>query len=156
TETNWFYDFGIGSDRVTGGQFNDVFVLSVDQSVDRIDGGGGRDCIDYSGSKYQLNIDLSSGQVYANFGGTGTGVFSNPPNWQTAAIVSNIESVIGSKYDDSITGSTADNWLDGRDGNDAIHGGDGKDTLIGGGGDDQLYGDGNDDILIAGGGTNSL
>jgi Ca2+-binding RTX toxin-like protein len=156
TESNLFYDFGIGSDRVTGGQLDDLFVLSVDQLVDRIDGGGGRDRIDYSGSKYQLNIDLGSGQVSANFGGTGTGIFSNQPNWQTAAIVSNIEDVVGSKYDDSIIGSTADNRLDGRDGNDVIHGGDGRDTLIGGGGDDQLYGDGNDDVLIAGGGTNSL
>jgi hypothetical protein len=64
-----FSDFGIGYDKVTGGNFNDTFNLLVDEKTDTIDGGNGEDRVDYSGSDRGLTIDLAAGKVTALFGG---------------------------------------------------------------------------------------
>src|SRR5438552_9684680 len=134
TESNIFFDIGIGQDKVVGGQLSDRFFMSVDQAVDYVDGGAGEDTIDYSASTHQLNINLATGTVTANFGS------ASLPNWQTATEVRNIEDVVGSKLDDTITGSAGNNRLDGGGGNDTIHAGDGNDTLIGGTGTNTLDG----------------
>lgn len=130
SQVNIFHNVGISADTAVGGQFNDRFFMQVDRFVDKVDGGKGEDTIDYSNSGYQLNIDLSSGAVTASLNG----------GWQTVTQVTNIEDVVGSKFDDTITGSAGDNRLDGGGGNDTIHAGDGNDTLIGGTGTNVLDG----------------
>ena len=52
-----FSDIGYGRDTVTGGSNSDVFHMRVDKGVDHVDGGAGRDLIDYIASDVQLNID---------------------------------------------------------------------------------------------------
>src|SRR4051794_29733288 len=47
-EDNLFTDFGLGKDLLIGGQFDDTFMLVVDEAMDRIDGSKGQDLIDYS------------------------------------------------------------------------------------------------------------
>src|SRR5262249_28103349 len=121
-----FTNVGGGADTLLGGRGNDVFHMTVDRMVDHINGGAGEDTIDYSASDYQLNIDLSSGNVSANFGK------ADVAHYATVAQVTNVEDVIGSQYDDTVTGSSGDNRIDGGAGNDIIHAGDGNDTLIGG------------------------
>lgn len=133
-DSNLFLDIGGGSDSVAGGSKNDHFRMRVDKLVDKVDGRGGEDVIDYTESGYQLQINLGSGTVAANFGS------SSAPNWKTVTAVANIEDAIGSKYDDTITGTSGDNRLDGWLGNDVIHAGGGNDTLIGGLGTNTLDG----------------
>ena len=129
-----FEDIGYGSDTVTGGMGNDIFRMSVDKATDRVDGGAGRDLIDYETSGVQLNIDLSTGIVQGNFGS------SAAPKWATVTVVSNVEDVIGSAFDDTIVGSSAANVLNGGAGNDLINAGGGDDVLIGGTGTNTLNG----------------
>ena len=66
-EDNQFIGFGIGSDRLTGGVRNDVFVMSVDTATDIINGGLGTDRIDYSSSNRGLTISLDNGTVTSRF-----------------------------------------------------------------------------------------
>jgi Ca2+-binding RTX toxin-like protein len=134
SDSNLFLDIGVGSDVARGGSKNDRFVMSVDLNFDQVDGGGGEDVVDYTGSAFQMQIDLSTGLVAADFG------FSGAPGLHAVAALHNIEDVIGSRFDDTITGSAADNRIDGWFGNDVIHAGDGNDTLIGGVGINTLDG----------------
>src|SRR5437868_619119 len=55
-DRNVFSDIGAGGDTVTGGTNSDIFHMTVDRKIDHVDGGAGRDLIDYSASDYQLNI----------------------------------------------------------------------------------------------------
>ncbi|MGX2970328.1 Ig-like domain-containing protein, partial [Ursidibacter sp. B-7004-1] len=59
-----------------------------------------------------------------------------------------IENLIGSKYDDELIGNKADNNISGGAGDDTIKGGEGNDYLDGGVGNDQLYGGLGDDIFV--------
>jgi Ca2+-binding RTX toxin-like protein len=140
-DNNVFLDLGAGRDIAIGGAKNDRFVMTtVDHGVDRIDGGAGEDTIDFRASDHALHINLASGEVDANFGGSNPFNIFNPPQWAEVAEVRNVEDVVGSRFDDSITGSAADNRLDGGAGNDVIHAGAGNDTLIGGIGNNVLDG----------------
>jgi Ca2+-binding RTX toxin-like protein len=136
TDQNVFFDIGIGSDKVVGGQRNDIFQMQVDQHVDRVDGGAGEDTIDYSGSDRSVSINLGTGVVSAGFSVAGLPLAVV----QQVASVKNVEDAVGSKFNDVITGSSGDNRLDGGAGNDKLHGGDGNDTLIGGTGQNLLDG----------------
>jgi Ca2+-binding RTX toxin-like protein len=138
-DNNVFLEVGAGSDVATGGRLNDRFVMTVDHGVDRVDGGAGEDTIDFHASSHQLNINLATGEVDANFGGTLLNVL-NVPQWAEVAQVHNVEDVVGSRFDDTIIGSSAANRLDGGAGNDVIHAGAGNDTLVGGTGNNVLDG----------------
>jgi Ca2+-binding RTX toxin-like protein len=135
TDTNIFLEIGRGADRALGGLRNDRFVMTIDQNVDFVDGGAGRDTIDYSASTLGLDINLSTGVVQADLSAI------NPllPD-VTVAQVRNIEDVVGSRFNGTITGSAADNRLDGGAGNDVVRAGAGNDTLIGGTGTNTLDG----------------
>jgi Ca2+-binding RTX toxin-like protein len=151
SEANVFNDFGIGRDIVIGGQSDDTFVLSVDQTMDSIDGSKGRDLIDYSKSDRALEIGLTGandiGHVYA---------MSDSHQLMTVAELHSIEDVIGSGYDDEIVGSNVANTLNGGAGDDTIFGYGSGDTLIGGDGIDTLDGGSGNDTLIGGAGADIL
>lgn len=137
-DNNFFIGFGAGADNVTGGALNDRFVMTTpDLFVDHINGGGGEDTIDYSAAQTGLNINLGSGSVSEELSLFGSLL---PPVQVTVAEVTNVEDVVGTRFNDTITGSAAANRLDGGAGNDVIHAGAGDDTLIGGTGHNTLDG----------------
>jgi Ca2+-binding RTX toxin-like protein len=144
SEANDFIGYGIGHDVVIGGQSDDTFELSVDQTMDLIDGSKGRDLIDYSSSDRALDIHLAGandiGHVVARFGSV----------IDTVAELHSIEDVIGSSYGDGIFGSDVANTLNGGGGDDIIYGYGSGDTLIGGAGIDTLDGGSGNDTLIGG------
>ena len=116
TETNIFLDVGVGADTAFGGNTRDRFVMTVDDRIDRVNGGGGEDTIDYSGADRGLNINLATGVVSAGFG------VGNTPFLVQHEVteVKNVEDVVGSRFNDTITGSSGDNRIDGGAGNDTI------------------------------------
>jgi len=74
-------------------------------------------------------------------------------------MLSNIENLTGSAFDDALVGDAGENLLDGgagadvlrgKAGNDALTGGDGADTLEGGNGADVLDGGAGNDMLTGG------
>ncbi|MGB0343270.1 MAG: calcium-binding protein [Parvibaculales bacterium] len=66
--------------------------------------------------------------------------------------LSNIENIIGTRFDDSLTGDANNNRLSGMEGADLLCGEDGHDALYGGDGDDYLEGGAGRDILDGGAG----
>jgi Ca2+-binding RTX toxin-like protein len=146
---------GGGNDELHGGPGDDQ--LRGDHGNDTLDGGTGIDEIRYTTSPSAVNIDLRDGIVS---GGHGTDVLSE------------IEEVRGSNFNDFIGGSDiddpengtvdllvgleGDDVIDGRAGNDVLRGDDGNDTLLGGDGNDELRGGPDDDILIGGPGGDVL
>lgn len=62
-------------------------------------------------------------------------------------VVTNIDEVVGTRFNDAFTAGTAGVRFEGRDGND---------TLFGGAGNDRLLGDDGNDFLYGGGGRNNI
>jgi Ca2+-binding RTX toxin-like protein len=83
---------------------------------DTIDGGAGADRVTYMNSPAAVNVNLATGTATDGWGGTDT--------------LANIESVMGSSYNDIIVGGPGDDTLIGGLGNDTIDGGAGKDTAV--------------------------
>jgi Ca2+-binding RTX toxin-like protein len=108
---NAFTGYGWGADVLTGGNRDDVFHLTVDERADFVDGGAGRDTVDYSGSVTGLMINLAEGT---------TRVWQPEYEYTSCAytVLSNIENVVGTARDDTIVGNGADNVLNGGDGAD--------------------------------------
>ena len=121
----------------------DDSVLVATSAPDQIDGGDGTDTVSYGASDAGVVVDL--GKTTAQAGGHAAG-----------DLLSNIENIIGSAYDDTLTGDTNNNKLSGREGNDTLNGGDGNDRLEGGVNDDTLNGGAGDDTLIGGTGVDTL
>ena len=117
---------------ITGGDGDDIFVAGG--NADHFDGGAGHDLLDYSEATAGIILDLADGS--ANAGAAALDTFEN------------IESVIGSAFDDHILGTEEAEDLDGGDGNDVIEGRGGEDTLTGGLGANTLLGGGGNDILV--------
>jgi Ca2+-binding RTX toxin-like protein len=118
-----------GADTLNGGAGNDRLVASQGDT-DRMDGGSGRDTLDYSGFSSNISVNLGSGSG------------SN-------AIIVGIEDVIGGGANDTLVGDAGINQLAGGAGADFLSGGPGNDILDGGKGDDVLDGDEGDDIAQA-------
>ena len=125
---------GAGDDTIDGGDGDDVLmggaggdVLNGGAGNDTIDGGADIDTADYgtAGAGVTVNLSLATAQ---NTGGAGSDVLSN------------IENLTGSAFNDALTGDGTANRIDGGLGNDTIFAGAGADTLIGGAGNDVLVG----------------
>lgn len=109
---------GTDVDTMNGGADNDYFNAGdATNGNDVLDGGDGRDEIDYSGRTAGITADL------ANHSGGQSGETDT---------LNNFEDIDGS--------STGGNTLTGTDGPNRIQGGDGVDNLTGAGGDDTLSG----------------
>ena len=116
---------GAGEDSLAGGHGNRDDLLVGGAGADRIDGGQG--CCDtvsfwFEGSPVQ--VDLDAVQVPMANGD----------------LLSGVENVQGSVFDDTIDGDGGDNRLEGDNGNDLLSGADGSDLIDGGMGDDRLDG----------------
>ncbi|MCW1917664.1 Hint domain-containing protein [Rhodobacter sp. KR11] len=99
---------GAGADTLIGGA-----------GTDSLYGGTGNDSVDYTASAAVV-IDLAAG---TGAGGDAAG-----------DVLSSIEVVTGSNFDDRLTGSAAAETLFGGAGNDTLTGGAGADSLVGGAG----------------------
>ena len=130
-------------DKFLGSGHDDTFIASKD--ADDIDGGegvnDGSDTVSYEKSIKGVQVNLSTTTAQP-----ATGAYNTDDNFAKGDILTNIENVTGSRYDDELTGGVS-----GNDNNAAnvIEGGPGNDDLTGGGGNDIFKfasGDGNDTI----------
>ena len=126
---------GAGNDTLEGLDGDDLLVGG--SGADILDGGAGSvDVSSYESSATGVNVDLerSTGQQNGDAEGD---------------ILTNIEGLVGSAYDDELRGDDSANFLRGGRGNDRLIGDNGNDVLIADGGDDFLIGDRGEDTLIA-------
>lgn len=148
---------GAGNDAIYGGDSNDT--LHGGSGSDTLYGGEDLDIADYSSSNAAINLNL---QAMTVTGGHGTG-----------DVLSGIDGVIGSGFDDTLIGfdqvglsgdvytnvmygGAGNDYIDGRAGNDSLFGGAGNDTVLGGGGDDTAEGGAGNDSLDGGDGNDIL
>ena len=120
---------GAGADRLYGGGENDI--LAGGAGADTIDGGEGTDTASYSGSAKGVRVDLARTGAQRDFYGA-----SANQNEAVGDILSNIEILEGSDYDDWLTGGAGVDTLNGGGGTDSLEGGADADTLDGGAGRD--------------------
>jgi Ca2+-binding RTX toxin-like protein len=107
-------------ESATGTQGNDNFSPSL--ANNHMDGQGGIDSVSYNDSNAAVTISLN--------GTAGVGGFAEGDT------LANIETVVGSTYNDVITGTSAAETLRGGNGDDILKGGAGADLLDGGGNSD--------------------
>lgn len=133
-------DGSAGNDVLDGGAGDDV--LRGGGGADSLSGGSGTDRADYEESSAGVTVSLVTN---TGAGGTAEG-----------DVLSSIETIDGSRYNDVLTGNGLANKLWGNDGNDTLNGSDGDDSLYGEGGADTLVGDAGNDWLIGGAGGDML
>jgi Ca2+-binding RTX toxin-like protein len=109
------------ADILTGDTANNTFKGLA--GADIIDGGAGIDTVDYMESTSAVTVDLTNSNN--NAGGDALG-----------DVLSNVENIIGSNFNDILTGGAGVNTMNGNLGNDTITGDADADTLDGGDGDD--------------------
>lgn len=109
-------------ETLRGGSGDDSFAILPSGSIARVEGGGGRDWLDYSAFDASVSVSLKAQ--------SGTGVGS----------LVGILAVRGGRGADQLTGNGGHELLIGGDGDDTLDGGEGNDTLTGGLGQDVLIG----------------
>ncbi len=129
---------GDGDDSLYGHLGNDTLVGGLGN--DRLDGGLGVDSADYSGAASGVNVDLL---LQTATGGAGVDV------------VLDIETLVGSAFNDVLRGTSGSNKLTGGDGDDVLDGRWGVDSSSGGMGNDWHYVDDALDAVIEGAGQGS-
>ncbi|MEQ8877133.1 MAG: calcium-binding protein [Phycisphaerales bacterium] len=121
------------ADTIEGLAGNDTLFGSLDADV--MDGGeGGADRADYGDSPAGVDVSLVTG---LGAGGDAAG-----------DMLTGIEQLAGSQFDDTLIGDGGANRLMGREGDDTLSGGAGADTIMGGPGADDLSGGSGRDQLI--------
>ena len=113
-----------GDDTILGQAGDDL--LDGGAGADALDGGDGLDSASYSMSPEAVMVDLINQMASGGFA--------------QGDILTSIEGVIGSAFEDTIIGNDGDNILRGGNGDDVIFGGDGNDIIEGGEGIDNLDG----------------
>ncbi|MCB1490236.1 MAG: M10 family metallopeptidase C-terminal domain-containing protein [Rhodobiaceae bacterium] len=129
-----------GADIIEGGGGDDV--IDGGDGGDDIDGGAGADTASYGSSGAYVNVQLQYGIIQ---GGHATG-----------DVLTSIENLTGSSFNDTLFGNQDDNVLRGGSGNDQLRGLNGADELMGEAGDDWLYVDSLDTVATGGSGTDRL
>ncbi len=116
-------------ENVIGSAFNDTLTgNSLANSLrggvgdDTIDGGAGVDFALYNLASSGVTVTLTD-RVNGVTGGTSSGTDGNDT-------LRNIESIIGSQFDDVLTGNSENNGFNGGRGNDTLNGGVGLDTAF--------------------------
>ncbi|WP_025805134.1 retention module-containing protein [Pseudomonas chlororaphis] len=116
---------GSGNNTLHGDAGNDL--LFSGPGNDLLDGGTGNDTASYAHASAGVTVDLALLGAQ-NTGGAGTDILTA------------IENLVGSNYNDSLTGDNNANIITGGLGNDVLNGGGGDDLLIGGLGNNSLSG----------------
>jgi Ca2+-binding RTX toxin-like protein len=133
---------GAGDDSLLGGNGNDY--IDGGPGNDVIDGGAGFNIVAYGSATHFVKIDLNMQGVWQDTQGAGND------------LISNVENVIGSSYNDTLIGDAQANVLYGGAGDDTLYGGAGNDNLFGGAGNDYLDGGSGNDVIDGGAGFNIL
>ncbi|GJE27980.1 DUF642 domain-containing protein [Methylobacterium organophilum] len=110
---------------LAGGAGNDTLISGA--GADTIDGGADTDTVSYANSTTGVTVDLMLATAQTSTGDA------------NGDVLSNVENIIGSAYDDRLTAilsasGSAGSFLQGGDGNDTLVAGAGADTLDGGNG----------------------
>ncbi|MCA4915011.1 MAG: hypothetical protein ING85_00055, partial [Phenylobacterium sp.] len=129
---------------MTGGSGNDSLqgldgadTLNGGAGADTLDGGVGVDLVSYAGAASGVSLALNaSGGLAAAAGGAAAG-----------DVLSGIEGLSGSSFNDTLDGSDASNLLIGASGADLLRGNGGADTLEGGSGADTIDGGAGVDLI---------
>ena len=109
------------NDTLTGGLGNDVIKGGESSFI------GDADLVEYGNASSAVTVNLATGTAS---GGEGNDILSE------------IEAVRGSSYNDVLIGNAENNFLEGSDGDDTLAGNEGDDTFTGGLGNDILTGGG--------------
>ena len=131
-DTNYNVLFGYdGDDTLTGGTGMDMLIGG--SGTDSIDGGDGGDTVSFCYDSAGVTVDL--------YGLGGFGALQSGQNAidgeGNAEVITNVENVFGSAYNDCLGGNNASNYISGLAGDDFIYGGqDGANILSGGTGSD--------------------
>ena len=144
---------GEGDDILVGGEGDDMLdgrggddILIGGSGADTLKGGHGTDTASYVNSDAAITAELPDGLVFAAV------VTDDPHDFdrylgvkkatgghaEGDTLTSDIENLIGSRYDDVLIGNSEYNRLDGGPGNDRLVGGYGADVLVGGPGTDTV------------------
>ena len=156
---------GGGADTLKGGTGDDV--MQIDGIGDHVYGGEGSDWV-IMDSAQGFKIDLRSGFIdnnpFANGigphqknyveGGYGPGFFPHAQGDEPQ--LTDIENVVGSKFNDAIYGNDGNNNLTGGDGDDVLSGQGGDDIISGGNGKDLIFGGYGADTLSGGAGSDTF
>ena len=124
---------GLGADTLNGAAGDDT--IDGGPGGDTIDGGTGEDTVTYEDSDALVRVSLTTGR---GEGGHAEG-----------DVLTTVENLIGSVYDDRLFGDGLANKLTGGAGNDRIEGRGGDDTVEGGAGADTLDGGAGTDSYLA-------
>lgn len=111
-----------GDDVLNGEDGNDA--LAGGEGADDLNGGDGQDLASYFSSDEAITINLADGTAS---GGEAEG-----------DVLTSIEDLLGSAFDDVLTGDAGSNVISGASGDDLLDGGDGADQLNGGQGNDTV------------------
>ncbi|WLQ16799.1 putative Ig domain-containing protein [Hahella aquimaris] len=145
------FDGGEGFDVLEGGAGDDEFKFALVKSgdpesqlvsIERIDGGGGRNLI--TGTKGYGTTDYLDLSQIELVGITSIDLYSGD------------DIVIGSSGADVINGDSGNDTLHGRGGNDHLNGGSANDELYGDEGDDYLNGGVGNDVMYGGPGNDTF
>ncbi len=149
----------INIDQVRGTIFVDTIVGSAEDNdfwglggADIINGGAGEDHVHYGedtlgGGNRGIIADLAAGEVIDGYG--------------ERDVLTSIEGVHGTDFDDVIRGDSGDNRLVGYEGDDTVSGAggddiiltdEGNDSIEGGAGNDEIWGGAGNDTIDGGGG----
>ncbi|MBR7621500.1 calcium-binding protein [Phenylobacterium sp. 20VBR1] len=151
--SNNFLSGGGDNDTIFGGDGDDLLASGLGRNL--LDGGAGLDTVTYQGGVEAIYVNLTTAYAISGSGGT-------------YDLLSSIENVRGTDFDDDITGDGGSNYLVGGGGRDHLDAGaGGADTLEGGAGDDYITigdqsssnilfvgGEGKDALVFFGGGPN--
>jgi len=124
----------VGNDTLNGSFLDDT--LRGGAGADMLIGGLGNDTASYEGSNVGVTVNLATG---VGSGGHAAG-----------DVLSSIEYLLGSSFEDTLTGDAAANFLDGGLGFDVIDGGGGNDFIFGRDGGGLLRGDAGNDRIDGG------
>lgn len=124
-----------GANLLSGGLGDDTLVGGG--GADTLTGFDGNDTANYAASPTAVTVDLTAG---SGMGGHAEG-----------DVLTTIENLSGSDFNDTLIGDLAANSLIGAAGDDSVSGAAGNDTLDGGAGADTLDGGAGDDIFITDG-----
>ena len=124
-------------ENIIGSSAGDI--LTGDEKDNVIEGGSGNDVIDGKEGSDTASYVNATERVIVNLASRpyGGGVY-NTSGGANSDILSNIENIFGSAFDDSLVGDGFNNKIEGRAGNDTFEGGAGSDILDGGDGIDEV------------------
>jgi Ca2+-binding RTX toxin-like protein len=131
---------GAGADALDGGNGNDILIGGA--GADTLNGGSGTDTASYSSSGVAVTVNL----------GAGTATDGDA----AGDVLTSIENLTGSAFDDTLTGNAGVNQIAGGAGQDTLAGAGGNDVLLGGDGGDQLDGGAGNDTISGGTGIDVL